>query len=151
MEPFWTNRREKRAANNHISAMGSVSAKQDRFVVEAPDQSLPDLAAAADVAVEVTVGQPFAVRETQRLYRLKAARFLAVVAADTDATRSARQASSTSNMRPHSSWKYRARSGCAFVTALPSSCICLFTEPLGLIKRIVELIKPITQFHARDK
>ena len=84
MEPFWTNRREKRAANNHISAMGSVSAKQDRFVVEAPDQSLPDLAAAADVAVEVTVGQPFAVRETQRLYRLKAARFLAVVAADTE-------------------------------------------------------------------
>ena len=63
--------------------MGSVSAKQDQFVVEAPDQSLPDFAAATDVAAEGPVGQPFAVRETQRLYRLKAARFLAVVAADT--------------------------------------------------------------------
>jgi hypothetical protein len=83
VEPFRTNRREKRAANNHISAMGSVSAKQDQFVVES-DQSVPDFAAATDVAVEVPVGQPFAVRETQRLYRLKTARFLAVVAADTE-------------------------------------------------------------------
>jgi hypothetical protein len=52
MEPFLTNRREKRAADNHISVMGSVSAKQDQFVVES-DQSVPDFAAATDVAVEV--------------------------------------------------------------------------------------------------
>jgi hypothetical protein len=84
VELFWTNRREKRTANSHISAMGSVSAKQDPFVAEAPDQSLPDFAAATDVAPEVPVGQPFAVRETHRLYRLKTARFLAVVAADTE-------------------------------------------------------------------
>jgi hypothetical protein len=83
MEPFLTNRREKRTADNHISVMGSVSTKQGQFVVES-DQSVPDFAAATDVAVEVPVGQPFAVRETQRLYRLKTARFLAVVAADTE-------------------------------------------------------------------
>jgi hypothetical protein len=85
MEAFRTDRPEKRAANNHISATGSVSAKRDQFVVEAPDRSLPDFAVATDVAVEVPVGQPFAVRETQRLYRLKTTRFLAVVAADTEA------------------------------------------------------------------
>jgi hypothetical protein len=43
-----------------------------------------EFAAADDVAVEIPAGQPFAVRETRRLYRLKAARFLAVVAADTE-------------------------------------------------------------------
>ena len=43
-----------------------------------------ELPAAADVVAEVPAGQPFAVRETQRLYRLKAARFLAIVAADTE-------------------------------------------------------------------
>jgi hypothetical protein len=37
-----------------------------------------------DVVAEVPVSQPVAVRETQRLYRLKAARFRAVVAADTE-------------------------------------------------------------------
>ena len=40
--------------------------------------------AADDVVAEVAVGLSFAVRETQRLYRLKAARFLATVAADTE-------------------------------------------------------------------
>ena len=40
--------------------------------------------AADDVVAEVPAGQPAAVRETQRLYRLQAARFLAVVAADTE-------------------------------------------------------------------
>jgi hypothetical protein len=40
--------------------------------------------AADDLVAEVAAGQPCAVRETQRLYRLKAARFLAVVAADTE-------------------------------------------------------------------
>jgi GGDEF domain-containing protein len=40
--------------------------------------------AADNVVAEVAVGLSFAVRETQRLYRLKAARFLATVAADTE-------------------------------------------------------------------
>jgi hypothetical protein len=38
-----------------------------------------------DAVAEVPVSQSLAVRETQRLYRLQAARFLAVVAADTEA------------------------------------------------------------------
>lgn len=37
-----------------------------------------------DVIAEVPALQPHAVRETQRLYRLRAGRFLAVVAADTE-------------------------------------------------------------------
>jgi hypothetical protein len=40
--------------------------------------------AADDLVAEVGAGQPLAVRETRRLYRLRAARFLAVVAADTE-------------------------------------------------------------------
>jgi hypothetical protein len=47
---------------------------------DAKDES----AAADDVIAEVPASQPFAVRETQRLYRLKAARCQAVVAADTE-------------------------------------------------------------------
>jgi hypothetical protein len=39
---------------------------------------------ADDVVAEVPAGQPLAVRETQRLYRLKAGRFVAVIAADTE-------------------------------------------------------------------
>jgi hypothetical protein len=42
-------------------------------------------AAADDLVAEVPASQPLAVRETRRLYRLQAARFLAVVAADTEA------------------------------------------------------------------
>jgi hypothetical protein len=40
--------------------------------------------AADDVIAEIPAGQPFAVCETQRLYRLRAARYGAVVAADTE-------------------------------------------------------------------
>jgi hypothetical protein len=43
-----------------------------------------EILAADDVVVEVPAGQPLAVRETQRSYRLRAARFQAVVAADTE-------------------------------------------------------------------
>jgi hypothetical protein len=39
---------------------------------------------AADAVAEVPAAQPLEVRETQRLYRLKSARFQAVVAADTE-------------------------------------------------------------------
>ena len=45
---------------------------------------LSKAAAADDAVAEVPASQPIAVRETQRLYRLKAARFSAVVAADTE-------------------------------------------------------------------
>jgi hypothetical protein len=41
-------------------------------------------AAIDDVVAEVPALQPHVVRETQRLYRLRAGRFLAVVAADTE-------------------------------------------------------------------
>src|SRR6267143_5239916 len=41
-------------------------------------------AVADDVVAEVPASEAFAVRETQRLYRLKADRFVAVVAADTE-------------------------------------------------------------------
>jgi hypothetical protein len=47
---------------------------------DAKDES----AAPDDVIAEVPASQLFAVRETQRLYRLKAARCQAVVAADTE-------------------------------------------------------------------
>ena len=40
--------------------------------------------AADEVVAEVPASQPLVVRETQRLYRLKAGRFVAVVAADTE-------------------------------------------------------------------
>lgn len=40
--------------------------------------------AADDVATEVKKAAPFTVRETSRLYRLRAERFVAVVAADTE-------------------------------------------------------------------
>jgi hypothetical protein len=42
-------------------------------------------AAADDIVAEVSAPQPLAVRETRRLYRFQAARFVAVVAADTEA------------------------------------------------------------------
>jgi hypothetical protein len=51
---------------------------------QAPENTTDEFPEADDVVAEVPAGQPFAVRETQRLYRLKAARFLAVVAADTE-------------------------------------------------------------------
>ncbi|MDB5582027.1 MAG: hypothetical protein JWR80_7203 [Bradyrhizobium sp.] len=41
-------------------------------------------AEAADDVAEIRPSQPLVVRETRRLYRLKAGRFLAVVAADTE-------------------------------------------------------------------
>jgi hypothetical protein len=44
----------------------------------------PEFPAADDVVAEVPAGQPFAVRETRRLFHLKAARSFAVVAADTE-------------------------------------------------------------------
>ena len=44
-----------------------------------------ELSAIDDVLTEVPALQPHVVRETQRLYRLRAGRFLAVVAADTEA------------------------------------------------------------------
>jgi len=43
-----------------------------------------ELPATDELVVEVPAGQPFAVRETTRLYRLRATRFQAVVAADTE-------------------------------------------------------------------
>jgi hypothetical protein len=52
---------------------------------QALENTTDEFPEADDVVAEVAAGQPFAVRETQRLYRLKAARFLAVVAADTEA------------------------------------------------------------------
>lgn len=48
------------------------------------DRTSSQDAATDDVVVDELVAQPLPVRETQRLYRLKAARFLAVVAADTE-------------------------------------------------------------------
>jgi hypothetical protein len=49
------------------------------------DDDAEGTSAAVDGAVvEVPASKPLAVRETQRLYRLHAARFLAVVAADTE-------------------------------------------------------------------
>jgi hypothetical protein len=74
--------------DNHISAMNRTSSSDCRFVGE--DQSveelrgrpLSELTAAGEVVNEDS--QPPAVRETQRLFRLKAARFRAVVAADTE-------------------------------------------------------------------
>jgi hypothetical protein len=59
---------------------------------DSASSSMPDpLTAAAtkegsadDVVAEVAVSQPLAVRETQRLYRLKAMSFFAVVAADAE-------------------------------------------------------------------
>lgn len=48
------------------------------------DDRKDEFPAAEEIVAEVPIGQPFAVRETQRLYRLKAARFLAMVAADTE-------------------------------------------------------------------
>jgi hypothetical protein len=48
-------------------------------------QDPKDESPAADhVIAEIPAGQPFAVRETRRLYRLKASRCQAVVAADTE-------------------------------------------------------------------
>jgi hypothetical protein len=75
--------------NNHILAMNRTSSSDGRFAEE--DQSIEELrsrppselTAAGEVANEA-VSQSPAVRETQRLFRLKAARFLAVVAADTE-------------------------------------------------------------------
>jgi hypothetical protein len=52
---------------------------------QARENSRDEFPEADDAVAEIPVGQPFAVRETRRLYRLKAARFLAVVAADTEA------------------------------------------------------------------
>jgi hypothetical protein len=74
--------------NNHILVMNRASSSDWRFVGE--DQSveelrgrpLSELTAAGEVANEDS--QPPTVRETQRLFRLRAARFLAVVAADTE-------------------------------------------------------------------
>jgi hypothetical protein len=43
-----------------------------------------ELPATDELVVEVPAGQPFAVRETTRLYRLRATRFQAVVAADAE-------------------------------------------------------------------
>jgi hypothetical protein len=75
--------------NNHISAMNGKSSSHWRFAGEgqsAEELSDPlpaEFPAAGEVADEA-VSQSTAVRETQRLFRLKAARFLAVVAADTE-------------------------------------------------------------------
>jgi hypothetical protein len=74
--------------NNHISAMTRASssdwrfAREDHSVEELCDRPLSELTAAGEVAN--LDSQPPAVRETRRLFRLKAARFLAVVAADTE-------------------------------------------------------------------
>jgi hypothetical protein len=43
-----------------------------------------EIPATDELVVEVPAGQPFAVRETTRLYRLRATRLQAVVAADTE-------------------------------------------------------------------
>jgi hypothetical protein len=48
------------------------------------DHTNIEFPAADEVVAEVPAGQPFAVRETGRLYRLRAARFMAVIAADTE-------------------------------------------------------------------
>jgi hypothetical protein len=52
---------------------------------QASENARDEFPEADDVVAEVPAGQPFAVRETQRLYRLRAARFFAVAAADTEA------------------------------------------------------------------
>ena len=64
--------------------MKRAFAKQDQSAGDAAYLPLSEFTFAADVVAEAPDGQLFAVRETQRLYRLKAARFLAVVAADTE-------------------------------------------------------------------
>jgi hypothetical protein len=95
--------------NIHISAMPRISVSDNHPVEELSDQVLSEHPndvdtrddidreeptilknpeteppAADDLIAELSISQPLAVRETQRLYRLKAARFLAVVAADTE-------------------------------------------------------------------
>jgi hypothetical protein len=70
-------------ANTQICGMSRVSVNQEQLE-DLPGRP-PSGAAAADVVVaDQLVSQPLSVRETQRLYRLKAARFFAVVAADTE-------------------------------------------------------------------
>lgn len=87
--------------------MSRASANEDHFVDDLPDRPISDgpnlvtgkglaLNEAAppedaeqeslvdDFVAEVPSSQPFAVRETRRLYRLRAARFLAIVAADSE-------------------------------------------------------------------
>jgi hypothetical protein len=58
-----------------------------RTVVKPPmiESAEREPAAIDDVIAELPALQPHAVRETQRLYRLTAGRFVAVVAADTEA------------------------------------------------------------------
>jgi hypothetical protein len=63
--------REERASEH-------VTLQQDSF--EGTNNEL----APEEIATEISVAQPIAVRETGRLYRLKGARFVAVVAADTE-------------------------------------------------------------------
>jgi len=73
--------------NNHISEMNRPSssdwlcADEDRSVEELRGPSPSELTTTGEVA-DAAVSQSPAVRETHRLFRLKAARFLAVVAAD---------------------------------------------------------------------
>src|SRR3977135_351755 len=59
----------------------SNSAMSKSSILENAKDELP---ATDELVVEVPAGQPFAVRETTRLYRLRATRFQAVVAADTE-------------------------------------------------------------------
>jgi hypothetical protein len=73
--------------NNHISVMNRTSSSDWRFAEEEQSVELrgrrpSELTAAGEVANDVW--QPPAVRETRRLFRLRTARFLAVVAADTE-------------------------------------------------------------------
>jgi hypothetical protein len=89
-----------------MMAMSKARSSADQIVAEMSDKpraQRPDAAAAsgqidADQSgtagdaegealgvVELRPSQPLAIRETQRLYRLKSARFLAIVAADTEA------------------------------------------------------------------
>src|SRR5260370_28083329 len=75
---------EKCSANTHICGMSRAPVNQEQLVEDLPGRPPSEAAAGDDVVADELVTQPLSVRETQRLYRLKAARFLAVVAADTE-------------------------------------------------------------------
>jgi hypothetical protein len=64
--------------------MSRTPENDDQLVEELPGRPA-GASAAVDVTAELPASQPLSVRETQRLYRLKATRFLAVVAADSEA------------------------------------------------------------------
>jgi alkanesulfonate monooxygenase SsuD/methylene tetrahydromethanopterin reductase-like flavin-dependent oxidoreductase (luciferase family) len=61
-----------------------ICKRADLLPMSKPSAAVDSKAEAADDVAELPPSQPFAVRETRRRYRLKAGRFQAVVAADTE-------------------------------------------------------------------